>query len=430
MNRLSKIIKKFFSARRNVVIFLVILTIGIFASWKMLGNRNEQPEYQTARVERGTIVSTVAASGNVLTANLMRVTTEASGVVEKVYVKDGDKVVAGQKLAEIMLGQDGQQKNASAWSSYLSAKNSVDSSNATIYTLQSQMFAANQKFINDAVARNLATNDPTYIQQNADWLAAEAKYKNQTAVIQQSKAALSSNWLSYQATSPIVTAPIAGTINNTGLVEGMILGSQGGSSETTASFQEVAVIANDTNPLLTFSLTEIDVPKIKIGQKATINLDSLPEKTFTGSVTAINKVGTTSNNVTSYPLIIKLDTNSPAILPNMAASASIILETKADVLLAPSIAIQTQNRESFARVLRNGQEEQVPVQVGLSSDTQIEIISGLSQGSEVITGTATGASSGQNNGSSPFGAGFRPGGGFGGGALRPGGFRGGGGDQH
>lgn len=422
MNKLSKVIKSIFSTRRNVFIFLVVLIIVIFSGWRIFGERSEQPQYQIAQVERGTIVSTVAASGNVLTANLMQVTTGASGIVKKVYIRDGDKVVAGQKLAEITLNQEGQQKNAAAWSSYLSAKNSIDSANASLYTLQSQMYAANQKFINDAVARNLATNDPTYIQQNADWLAAEAKYKNQAAVIQQSKVALSSSWLSYQGTSSIVTAPIAGTISsNTGLVEGMILGSQVG--ETTASSQEVAVIQNETTPLLTFSLTEIDVPKIKIGQKATINIDSLPGKTFTGAVVGINKVGTTSNNVTSYPLVIKLDTNSSEILPNMAANASIILETKADVLLVPSSAIQTLNGEPFVRVLRNGQEEQVPVQVGLSSDTQIEIISGLSEGAEVITGTVSDATSGQGGGSSPFGAG----GGFGGGALRPGGFRGGGG---
>jgi len=416
MKKILSTIKALFSTRRRTIFVLIILVVLIFVGSRILGLRSDQIQYQTAQVERGTIVSTIAASGNVLTANVMRVSTGASGVVKKVYVKDGDKVVAGQKLAEIALDQEGRQKNAAAWSSYLSAKNGVESANASLYTLQSQMFAANQKFINDAVARNLATNDPTYIQQRADWLAAEAKYKNQAAAIEQSKAALSSSWLSYQATSPFVTAPLSGVIGNAGLVEGMALASQ-----ETAS--EVAVITNEANPILTFSLTEIDVPKLKIGQKATINIDSLPGKTFTGSVVGINKIGITTNNVTNYPLIIKLDTNSSEILPNMAANASVILETKAGVLLVPSSAIQTQNGESFARVLRNGQAEQLPVQIGLSSDTQVEIISGLAEGDEVITGSVSNSSSGQEGGVSPFGAT----GGFGGGALRPGGFRGGGG---
>lgn len=425
MNKIVSFFKQIFSKRKNIVIFAIVLILGVFIGWRVLETRVQQPQYQTAKVERGTIVSSVNASGHVQSTNIMNVTTGASGIVKKVYVSDGDTVTAGQEIAEITLDASGAQKNASAWSSYLSAKNSVDSANVSLYTLQSAMFAANQKFMNDAVARNLATSDPTYIQQNADWLAAEAKYKNQQAVINQSKASLNSSWLSYQSTSPTITAPIAGTVSNVGLVEGMVLSTQAGSStdQTTASSQRVAVIQNETNPLIAVNLSEIDVPKIKIGQKATITLDSLPDKTFTGKVVTVDRIGTTSNNVTSYPATIQLDTSSPEILPNMAANASIITDTISDVLLVPSAAVQTQAGESFVRVLRNGREQQISVQVGISSDTETEIISGLSEGDEVITATL-GTTQTQQGGGSVFG-----GGGFGGGAFRPGGFGGGGGQR-
>lgn len=405
---------KWFSKRSfpaKIVLIVISLVIGWLAFLRLTAGR-QQPQYQTARVERGTIVSTVSASGNVLTTNMVNVTTQASGVVRAVYVKDGDKVIAGQKIAEITLDKEGQQKNASAWSSYLSTKNSVESANVSLYTLQSAMFAANQKFMNDAVARGLATDDPTYIQQNADWLAAEAKYKNQQTVIDQAKASLNSAWLSYQSTSPIVTAPIAGVVSNVEVVPGMVLAS----NQTTTSSQRIAVIQNEViKPIISVNITEIDVPKVKIAQKVTVTLDSLPDKTFTGKVVTVDRIGTTSNNVTSYPNLIQLDTSSSEILPNMAANANIILETKSDVLLIPSTAIQTQAGQDYVRVLRNGQEQQILVEVGLSGDTQTEITSGLSEGDEVIIGTVT-TQNQQGGGSSIFGSG-----GFGGGTFRPGG---------
>lgn len=414
MDKAIRILKKIKLTRKKLLIFLIIITVGLFAGWKLLGQKEQQPQYQTAGVEKGTIVVSVNASGKVLTANLINVTTSATGVVKKVYVKDGDIVAAGQKIAEITLDQQGQQKNASNWSNYLSAKNSLDSAQVNLWTLDSAMWAANRKFINDAVARDLTVDDPTYIQEHDDWLAAEAKYKNQQAVIDQAKASLNSSWLSYQSASPVVTAPIAGTVNNIGLVEGMVLTAD----QTSASSQRVAVIQNEANSIISVNLTEIDVPKIKTGQKATVILDSLPDKTFTGKVVTVDRIGTMSNNVTSYPATIRLDTPSSEILPNMAANASIITDTKSDVLLVPSGAIQTQGEESYVRVLRDGRQQQIPVQIGISSDTQTEIISGLSEGDEVITDTLDTTQTRQGGGSVFSGGGaFRPGG-FGGGSQR------------
>jgi macrolide-specific efflux system membrane fusion protein len=418
--------KSFIAGRKILTAILIIILIILgLGAWRFLGGKGQQPQYQTAKVEQGTIVSSVNASGKVLTANLVSITTSASGIVKAVNVKDGDIVSTSQKIAEITLDAQGQQKNAAAWSSYLSAKNNIDAANATAYTLRSTKDTAWKKFYDLATNSQYQNSDgsPREDQRNssaefqsaqADWLAAEAKYKNQQAVIDQIKVAANSAWLSYQLTSSTVSAPISGTIENVGLVEGMVLASQADSStdSTSTSSQRVAVIQNEANPMITIDLTEIDVPKVKIGQKATVTLDSLADKTFTGEVVTIDRIGTTSNNVTSYPVIVQLDTTSNQILPNMAASANIILETKSDVLTIPSAAVQTQAGQSYVRVLRDGRQEQVSVEIGISSDTQTEIISGLSEGDEVTTGT-TSTTSTQEQGRSIFG-----GGSFGGGTLR------------
>jgi macrolide-specific efflux system membrane fusion protein len=423
MNKIIRILSKIKPRSKKSLILLVILIVGVFGGWQLFGERQQRLQYQTVKAEKGTIVASVNASGKVLTANTINVTTAASGVVKRVYVRDGEKVSAGQKIAEVALDQQGQQRYASSWSSYLSAKNNLESALANLYTLQSTMFAANQKFIKDAVARNLASDDPTYIQQNADWLAAEAKYKNQQSVIEQARAAVNNAQLAYQQVSPVITAPVAGVISNIGLVEGMALtGQTAGSSDpsSTSSFR-VAVIQNEAKPLISANLTEIDAPKVKIGQKATVTFDSLPDKTFTGKVVTVDRIGTTSNNVTTYPVVVQLDTNVEEILSNMAANVSIIVDSKSEVLLVPSSAVRVQGNQTLVRVLRKGQVQEVPVETGLSSETQTEIVSGLSEGEEVVTGILSSTSS-QPGRQSLFG-----GGSFGTGAFRPGGFGGAGG---
>ncbi len=71
--------------------------------------------------------------------------------------------------------------------------------------------------------------------------------------------------------------------------------------------QRIATIENNATPVVNVTASETDVPKIKIGQKATISFDSITEKTFTGVVATVDRIGTTSSNVTSYGVNIKLD---------------------------------------------------------------------------------------------------------------------------
>ncbi|MEK7166175.1 MAG: efflux RND transporter periplasmic adaptor subunit [Patescibacteria group bacterium] len=243
----------------GVAIILLLLYVGV----KVLGSQGAQTKYQTAKVERGTIVSSISASGTVLTANMINVTTSATGVVADVLVKDGAVVTKDQKIAEISLDALGAQKNAAAWSSYLSAKNSVDTANATLFTLQSAMFSAWDEFKTLAQNSTYQNSDgtprweqralPEFHIAQKDWLAAEAKFKIQQAVIVQTQAALNSSWLSYQSSSSNVFAPMGGTITNVTIVPGMTL-ANGTSDTTETSGQRVAVI-NSPGPDFCKNLT-------------------------------------------------------------------------------------------------------------------------------------------------------------------------------
>ena len=109
--------------------------------------------------------------------------------------------------------------------------------------------------------------------------------------------------------------------------------------------------------------------------------------------------------------------NIEEIYPNMSATANIITATKNDVLLVPTAAVQTQNDQTYVRVLKNGKIQQVDVETDLSSSTQIEITSGLSEGDNVITSTVSSTTSGSSTSTSPFSS-FGRGGFGGGGAVR------------
>ena len=391
-------IKKFSKNRKIVLISLMLAAVLGFLGWRVLGSKQEKAQYQTARAEKGTLIVSISTSGQVSSANNTSVTTQASGVVAKVYAQNGQLVKVGDKIAELELDLDGKLRSTQAWASYQGAKNNLESAKSTLYTLDSSMWAANRIFVNDALARGLLVYDPTYIQESDNWLAAEAKYINQSNVVNQSQTSVNSAWLSYQQVSPIIYAPISGTVTGLSLQKGIVLVAQSTTSGS-ASSQKIASIKTDAPAQLSVDLTEVDVTKIEIGDKATITLDAFPDKTYTGKVISVDTIGSVSSGVTSYPAVIGLDAEAPEILPNMSVNAKIITSVVNDVILISSTAIQTTNGESMVKVLKDGQVSSVVVEIGEANDTQTAVISGLNEGDVIITGVIASTNSKATNSS-------------------------------
>ena len=178
-----------------------------------------------------------------------------------------------------------------------------------------------------------------------------------------------------------LTAPFDGTITHLGLQVGQFVGS--GSSATVA-------IAKLNSLEVNADMSEIDVAKVKVGQEANVTLDALPDSTFKGHVTAIAITGTSTQGVVNYTVTIGLDQTDPRMKPGMTASASIIVDRRDNVLLAPSRAIRTQGNQYLVRVLYQGQIIDTPVQVGLSGDNGTEILGDtLKEGDVLVLNTPT-----------------------------------------
>lgn len=162
------------------------------------------------------------------------------------------------------------------------------------------------------------------------------------------------------------------------------------------------------------SLNEIDAAKAEAGQKAMLTFDAVEDLEISGTVVEVDSIGTVSQGVVSYNAKIAFDTQDERIKPGMSVSASIITNIKQNVLLVSNSAIKTQNSQSYIEKFENEISDDVAytqgveatlepiaqiVEVGISNDSYTEIVSGLSEGEQIIVKKTT------SNGSSKSSAG-------------------------
>ena len=187
------------------------------------------------------------------------------------------------------------------------------------------------------------------------------------------------------------------------------------SSTTTTTANTVLVIGDFSLLTIKAQANEVDVPSLAAGQKATVTLDAFPDKTFVGTVSSVDSIGTSSSGVVTYNVYITLVSPPPTIHSGMTASAVIQTNKKNNVLKVPTTAIQTTDGASTVQVMKNGQVSNFDVEIGIADDTNTEIVSGLTEGQTVVTSTTSTATSTSSTTTSPFGRSL---GGFGGGNVR------------
>ncbi|MFA6535824.1 MAG: HlyD family efflux transporter periplasmic adaptor subunit [Candidatus Paceibacterota bacterium] len=190
-----------------------------------------------------------------------------------------------------------------------------------------------------------------------------------------------------------ITAPFAGTVASVNLKKFDTVGT-GTAVATLVTNQKIAEL----------SLNEVDAAKVKVGNKAILTFDAIENLTLTGSVASIDTVGTVSQGVVSYVVKIAFDSQNVQIKSGMTVNASIQTEVKQDVLAVPTSAVKTQNGVSYVQVfatpftdaggtqgvISNAAPEQIEVVTGISDDSKVEIVSGLTEGQQIITRTISG----------------------------------------
>ena len=133
------------------------------------------------------------------------------------------------------------------------------------------------------------------------------------------------------------------------------------------------------------NLDEIDVAQVKLGQQATVSLDALPDVEITGELSSVAVIGKSTSGVVSYPVTIHLAVPSDVQLrEGMSATATLVVQQANNVLVIPIRAISGSVSNPTVSVMVNGELVDMPVTLGISDDTQTEVVSGLNEGDMVL----------------------------------------------
>ena len=221
-----------------------------------------------------------------------------------------------------------------------------------------------------------------------------------------------------QQTGAAITSPINGTVTAVSIVVGQsVSGSSASSSSSAASSTTTGQIEvmDLANLQIAGQATETDVPKLKLGQAATISAAALGSETVVGKVCALSVVGTQISGVTSFGATVCISGANPALLVGMSATAAVVTNRADGAVLVPSLAVKTVGGQQVVTVLGSdgNSTTNVPVTVGITNGSTTQITSGLTAGAtivETLQSTTTNRAGGGGGGR------FIPGGGgFGGG---------------
>ena len=220
----------------------------------------------------------------------------------------------------------------------------------------------------------LGSND--YVLQHGLSLKAEQNAKIDLASKLVNQDTTKNNYL-----NTFIWAPIDGTVVSVGVKEKDILSSKNNTSTN------AIVLVNTRHIEFWGSVDEIDIMKIKVGQKATVSVDAVPDKKFTGIVTFISPKGTQdANKVVKYSIRIKLDPTDVSLKGKLTATADIGIATVEKALLIPLSAVTTTGTVSTVTIItgEKGLTEKREVTLGIQNQQYVQVIKGLADGDKVI----------------------------------------------
>lgn len=408
--------------KRNKVIAIIVLLVSAGVIIGQIQAATAPSPYVTQKVERGDIEQLVSETGNVETAGRVDVSSTATGIIEEIYVTNNDTVTADQELFKVRSTAT-EQEEASANATYQSAVSSLATAVQTKESLDAAMWAKRQAVLDAKNTKNYKDNntknsvtgkdytelekqsiDDAVVLAEKDFNAAEKKYKEVDIAVSAAGAQAKSAQLAYQATQDVVVkAPSSGTVTNlsfkvgdqvtagAGSASSLAAASAAGGAASSASLGSsstpVLTIANLVSYSIKLGINEVDIPKIKVAQQAEVTLDAFPERKFDGIITHVDAVGTNTQGVVTYNVVVDITDPVSAIRPGMTANVDISVDKVTDVLTISNSAVKPYKGGRAVRIVDPGTKEikYIPVEVGLKGDDKTEIKKGVTEGQEIIT---------------------------------------------
>ena len=339
--------------------------------WLMSGGKKEQTvEFETAKVEKQNISTSITATGTIEPVTSVTVGTQVSGIVSKLYVDYNSVVRKGQVIAEL--------DKTNLISELNRAKADLTSAQSTL-NYETANFNRYQTLFDKGL---VSANDYESARLSYD------KARQSVASSRESVQKAQTN-LGYAT----ITSPIDGVVLSKSVEEGQTVA---------ASFNtpELFTIAQDlTDMRVIADIDEADIGGVLEGQRVTFTVDAFPEDKFEGQVTQVRQQATTSSNVVTYEVVISAPNKDLKLKPGLTANVTIYTLEKNDVLAAPAKALRfvpneallskdqkIEDVEAKAKVwtLEGNTFKAHAVETGTTNGMLTEIVSGISAGTEVL----------------------------------------------
>lgn len=362
--------------RKTVSIVLAVVAAAGVAAYFMLhgGKSQVQVNFETAKVEKATIGSSITATGTIEAVTTVEVGTQVSGIIDKIYVDYNSPVKRGQVIAELDKTNLVSELN-SANSNLQGARSDLNYQQAN-YNRQRTLFEKGLISANDFESARLALEQAQSVLSQRQ----EAVNKARTN-------------LGYAT----ITSPIDGVVLSKAVEEGQTVAS---SFNTPTLF---TIVKDMTDMRVIADVDEADIGEVREGQRVTYTVDAYPSEVFQGTVTQVRNEATTTNNVVTYEVVISAPNPDLKLKPGLTANVTVYTLEQPNVVSVPSKALRfTPTKE----MLQPGQKivdcnakkklwvregntfKAYGVSVGISNGTRTQIVSGIKEGTEVIVDIA------------------------------------------
>lgn len=373
-----KKISKIWIATAAVVLLAVI-------AWIFSGSKKkEEVSFATEKVAKANIQNSITATGTIEAVTSVTVGTQVSGIVSKLYVDYNSEVKKGQVIAELDKTNLTSTLN-SAKANLLSAKANLQSAQANRdYQL------ANYERYKTLYNKGLVSAD--------EYESARLSYQQAVEQVASNKQNVSSSQEEVQRAQTnlgyaTITSPIDGVVISKAVEEGQTVA---------ASFStpELFTIAKDlTNMQVIADVDEADIGEVAEGDRVSFTVDAYPNDTFEGKVTQVRLQATTTNNVVTYEVVISAQNADLKLKPGLTANVTIFTAERTGVTCATAKALRfTPTKETVGNkkivdcngknkvwTLEGNTLKAHAVNIGMTDGIHTEIISGIAEGTVIVT---------------------------------------------
>jgi HlyD family secretion protein len=403
---------------------------------------------QTGKVQRQDLSSVVSASGEIKPKTYVNIGANAYGKITHLYVREGDHVKKGQLLAQLENVQSTADVSANQ-ASVQAAETDAVAADAALKTSDADLLRAQADYARNKLdwdrAQNLfkdgliaksdfdsrqnawATADSGLVQAKARVAQAKAQKDSADRHVAQARANLTRVADVLQKTT--YAAPYDGVVTNLPVREGesVVIGIQNALGSTLLTLADMSVITAEVK------VDETDIVNVHLGQPAEVTIDAIPKKIFHGTVSEIgdnaivrstgvatSQQASASEEAKDFKVVVTLNDPPPDLRPGLSATAKITTAARSNVLTIPIQSLSLRSKAQLEEekstpgsvhaaapaskdaaskekdqkadvqgvfVIRNRKAEFVPVTTGVAGTTDIEVIDGLHEGDEVITGS-------------------------------------------